>query len=208
MRTILVAALVLAAACKGKAGDAPRDSAAAGAGDTAMFGAADTAAVGAGDTAAARAGDTAAVLAADTVKPTAPAPTRTPTPTPTPAPAAPAATAGTGMRDAYHTAPRDTISRVAYDGWKQYELNCARCHGEYAVGTSFAPSLAVSLKPNGTVPTQEMFVTIVCQGRKEKGMPSWCELGLEMSKIQGMYAYLKGRADGKIGVGRPAVRES
>lgn len=111
------------------------------------------------------------------------------------------------MRDPYHTAPRDTISRVAYDGWKQYELNCARCHGEYGVGTSFAPALAVSLKQGGTVPTQESFVTIVCQGRKEKGMPSWCELGLEMTKIQGIYAYLKGRADGKIGVGRPAVRE-
>jgi hypothetical protein len=29
-------------------------------------------------------------------------------------------------------------------------------------------------------------------------MPSWCELGLEMDKIMGIYAYVKGRADGKI----------
>ena len=199
MRAILVAALVLAAACKGKAGD----TAAVRAGDTAAVGAGDTAAVMAGDTAAVTAGDTTAaetpaVSAVDTTKRSAPAPTATP---------APSAAAGGGMRDPYHTAPRDTISRVAYDGWKQYELNCARCHGEYGVGTSFAPALAVSLKQGGTVPTQESFVTIVCQGRKEKGMPSWCELGLEMTKIQGIYAYLKGRADGKIGVGRPAVRE-
>jgi len=198
MRAILVAALVLAAACKGKAGD----TAAVRAGDTAAVGAGDTAAVMAGDTAAVMAGDTTAaetpaVSAVDTTKRSAPAPTATP---------APSAASG-GMRDPYHTAPRDTISRVAYDGWKQYELNCARCHGEYGVGTSFAPALAVSLKQGGTVPTQESFVTIVCQGRKEKGMPSWCELGLEMTKIQGIYAYLKGRADGKIGVGRPAVRE-
>jgi hypothetical protein len=39
-------------------------------------------------------------------------------------------------------------------------------------------------------------------------MPSWCALGLEMDKIQRIYMYLKGRADGKIGIGRPAVREN
>ncbi len=195
MRAILVAALVLAAACKGKTGDAPRDSAAVMAGDTAAAMAGDTGAVVAVDTAAV---DTAAVSTA--APPTAAAPAAAP-------PTAAEPTAAAPVRDPYHTAPRDTISRVAYDGWKQYELNCARCHGEYGVGTSFAPALAVSLKQGGTVPTQESFVTIVCQGRKEKGMPSWCELGLEMTKIQGIYAYLKGRADGKIGVGRPAVRE-
>ncbi len=112
------------------------------------------------------------------------------------------------LQDAYHTAPRDTISREAYNGWKQFELNCARCHGEYAVGTSFAPALVTSLKEGGTIPTREVFVTTVCQGRKEKGMPSWCELGLEMDKITGIYAYVKGRADGKIHEGRPAVREN
>ena len=39
-------------------------------------------------------------------------------------------------RDPYHTAPKDTVAQDVYQGWKQYELNCARCHGEYAVGTS------------------------------------------------------------------------
>lgn len=123
-------------------------------------------------------------------------------------PAGPAPVADAPLTDAYHTAPRDTISREAYNGWKQFELNCARCHGEYAVGTSFAPALVVSLKEGGTIPTKEAFVTTVCQGRKEKGMPSWCELGLEMDKIMGIYAYVKGRADGKIHEGRPAVREN
>ena len=126
----------------------------------------------------------------------------------TQSPARPAAVADAPLSDAYHTAPRDTISREAYNGWKQFELNCARCHGEYAVGTSFAPALVTSLKEGGTVPTRDAFVTTVCQGRKEKGMPSWCELGLEMDKILGIYAYVKGRADGKIHEGRPAVREN
>jgi mono/diheme cytochrome c family protein len=94
-----------------------------------------------------------------------------------------------------------------YQGWKQYELNCSRCHGEYAVGTSFAPALVVSLKAGGTIPTQEAFITTVCAGRPDKGMPAWCALGLEMDKIQQIYQYVQGRADGRIGIGRPALRQ-
>jgi hypothetical protein len=37
-------------------------------------------------------------------------------------------------------------------------------------------------------------------------MPAWCSLGLEMDKIQDIYSYVKGRSDGKISPGRPAVR--
>lgn len=119
-----------------------------------------------------------------------------------------AATAATAqeVRDQYHSAPRDTVDNDTYQGWKQFELNCARCHGEYGVGSSFAPALIVSLKDEGTVPTMESFITTVCAGRPDKGMPGWCALGLEMDKIQRMYSYLKGRADGKIGAGRPAVK--
>ncbi|MDX2192089.1 MAG: c-type cytochrome [Gemmatimonadales bacterium] len=102
--------------------------------------------------------------------------------------------------------PRDTISQNAYTGWKQYELNCSRCHGEFGVGSSFAPALIVSLKNNGTIPDQGAFIQVVCGGRKEKGMPAWCEAGLEMDKMLAMYEYLKGRADGKVGAGRPAVK--
>jgi mono/diheme cytochrome c family protein len=117
-----------------------------------------------------------------------------------------AGSAAAQARDPYHTAPRDTVAQDVYQGWKQYELNCARCHGEYAVGTSFAPALTVSLKDDGTVPTKELFVQVVCAGRPDKGMPAWCALGLEMDKIENIYKYVKGRADKKIGVGRPAVK--
>ena len=110
------------------------------------------------------------------------------------------------LHDEYHPAPRDTVSQDVYQGWKQFELNCSRCHGEFGVGTSFAPALVVSLKDNGTIPTKEAFITTVCAGRPEKGMPSWCAAGLEMEKIERIYMYLKGRADGKITIGRPAVR--
>jgi mono/diheme cytochrome c family protein len=110
------------------------------------------------------------------------------------------------LRDAYHTAPRDTVSQEVYDGWKQFNLNCARCHGEDALGTSFAPHLIVSLKPNGPINTKELFVQTVCAGRPEKGMPSWCALGMELPTIDKIYSYVKARSDAKMSPGRPAVK--
>jgi mono/diheme cytochrome c family protein len=110
------------------------------------------------------------------------------------------------LRDAYHTAPRDTVSQEVYDGWKQFNLNCARCHGEDVLGTSFAPHLIVSLKPDGPINTKELFVQTVCAGRPEKGMPSWCALGMELTTINKIYSYVKARSDAKMAPGRPAVK--
>lgn len=110
------------------------------------------------------------------------------------------------VHDQYHPVPRDTVNNDTYQGWKQFELNCSRCHGEDGVGSSFAPALVVSLKNDGSIPTKELFIQTVCAGRPEKGMPSWCAAGLEIDKMERIYMYLKGRADGKIGLGRPAVR--
>ncbi len=109
------------------------------------------------------------------------------------------------LRDQYHQAPRDTVSQEVYDGWKQYNLNCARCHGEDVLGTTIAPHLIPSLKPEGPVNTKELFIQTVCAGRPPKGMPSWCELGMERPTIEKIYAYVKGRSDAKIGPGRPAL---
>jgi mono/diheme cytochrome c family protein len=114
--------------------------------------------------------------------------------------------AGTSLRDAYHQAPRDTVSQAVYNGWKQFNLNCARCHGEDVSGTTIAPHLIVSLKPDGPINTKEIFVQTVCAGRPAKGMPAWCALGLEMDKINDIYQYVKGRSDAKISPGRPAVK--
>jgi len=110
------------------------------------------------------------------------------------------------LRDQYHTAPRDTVSQDVYDGWKQFNLNCARCHGEDALGTSFAPHLIVSLKPDGPIHTKELFMQTVCAGRPEKGMPSWCALGMEIPTIDKIYSYVKARSDARMAPGRPAVK--
>ena len=76
------------------------------------------------------------------------------------------------LRDAYHQAPRDTVTQEVYDGWKQFNLNCARCHGEDALGTSFAPHLILSLKPDGPINTKELFMQTVCAGRPGAIFPS------------------------------------
>jgi Cytochrome C oxidase, cbb3-type, subunit III len=111
------------------------------------------------------------------------------------------------LRDAYHQAPLDTVSQPVYDGWKQFNLNCARCHGEDVQGTTIAPHLIVSVRPEGSIPTKELFEQTVCAGRPAKGMPAWCSLGLGMDKIEAIYLYVKGRSEGKIHPGRPAVRQ-
>jgi hypothetical protein len=129
----------------------------------------------------------------------------TATPAPPSAQAPPAADAP--LRDEYHQAPRDTVVQAVYDGWKQYNLNCARCHGEDVLGTTIAPHLVVSMKPDGPINTKESFVQVVCAGRPDKGMPAWCALGLEMDKIEQIYSYVKGRSEGGIGPGRPAVKQ-
>lgn len=123
-------------------------------------------------------------------------------------PAAPVQTsdASAPLRDEYHRAPLDTVSQQVYDGWKQFNLNCARCHGEDVLGTTIAPHLIVSLRPDGPINTKELFVQTVCAGRPAKGMPAWCTLGLDMDKINDIYSYVKGRSDSKIHPGRPAVK--
>jgi mono/diheme cytochrome c family protein len=108
------------------------------------------------------------------------------------------------LRDQYHTAPRDTVSQEVYDGWKQFNLNCARCHGEDVLGTTIAPHLIVSLKSDGPIPTKEAFLQVVCAGRPDKGMPAWCSLGMDPATIEKIYAYVKARSDGKMSPGRPA----
>ena len=115
-------------------------------------------------------------------------------------------TASAPLHDPYHHAPLDTVPQQVYDGWKQFNLNCARCHGEDAQGTTIAPHLIVSLKPDGPINTKEIFMQTVCAGRPAKGMPSWCSLGMEMSTIEAIYSYVKGRSDAKIHPGRPAVK--
>jgi mono/diheme cytochrome c family protein len=110
------------------------------------------------------------------------------------------------LADPYHPAPRDTIDAESYDGWKQFSLHCARCHGEEAQGTSFAPSLVAALQPGGHTPTRDDFLSVLSLGSPDKGMPSAGKLGLDSAYFAGLYSYLKGRSEGRLHGGRPARR--
>jgi mono/diheme cytochrome c family protein len=87
-------------------------------------------------------------------------------------------------------------------------LQCARCHGDDAQGTSFAPSLVLALRPDGHVPTRDEFLNVLSSGRPDKGMPSASKMGLDSTYFDGLYQYLKGRSDGRLHGGRPARREN
>jgi mxaJ protein len=96
------------------------------------------------------------------------------------------------------------VTQVEYDGWKVFAVNCTRCHGEDAIGSSLAPSLVKSLQ--GTV-THPVFVQTVTEGRVAKGMPAWGPL-LTPTQIENLYAYLKARSEGRLATGRPHVQGS
>jgi len=218
LRVVCLLSVATMAGCGGE-----RRSAAAPAVDTAVVAGLDTAATRVADTTAVVTSPQAPPVARTTpAKKTAPKP-KAPTPAapapsdtstaaaPQPADTAASATPLTGqanapLRDQYHRAPLDTVAQLVYEGWKQFNLNCARCHGEDVQGTTIAPHLIVSLRPDGPINTKELFVQTVCAGRPEKGMPSWCALGMDMEKINQIYAYVKGRSDAKIHPGRPAVK--
>jgi mono/diheme cytochrome c family protein len=54
----------------------------------------------------------------------------------------------------YHPVAKDTLPAATYAGWEQFQVNCSRCHGQDADGTSFAPSLVQALGPDGPVKTE------------------------------------------------------
>ena len=70
---------------------------------------------------------------------------------------------------------------------------CDRCHGPNQEGL-VGPSLVESLK----VLTKDEFKATVTNGRLEKGMPSFGSSPVVAENIDKLYAYLKGRSDGKI----------
>ena len=99
------------------------------------------------------------------------------------------------------------LSAVEYEGWRQYSVNCARCHGQDVLPNPVAANLLVSLGPNGPMASPEKFRQVAAEGRPERGMPGFKNL-LTPQQIDAMYAYVKGRAEGRIPPGRPERPQS
>jgi mono/diheme cytochrome c family protein len=94
------------------------------------------------------------------------------------------------------------VSKQEYEGWRQYSVHCARCHGQDVLPNPVAANLLVSLGAGGSVDTPEKFADIVSAGRPAKGMPAF-KGALTPVQITTIYAYVKGRADKRIPPGRP-----
>ena len=98
------------------------------------------------------------------------------------------------------------VDLKTYNGWRRYTESCMRCHGPDGAGSSYAPDLVDSAKHM----TKEQFEDIVINGRtnvntaSENVMPAFGEVEDVVLYLDDIWAYLKARADGVLGRGRPA----
>ncbi len=98
------------------------------------------------------------------------------------------------------------VDKATYNGYRRFHGTCHACHGQDALGGSFAPALATSLK---TV-DYETFVKTVLDGRQVtdasgavKVMPAFGKDPNITKHLDDIYRYLAARADGVLGPGKP-----
>lgn len=98
-----------------------------------------------------------------------------------------------------------TIDWDTYDGFIQYSANCLQCHGPDGLGSSYAPNLVNALKTM----TYGQFLATVAGGKRAVStsqdlvMPSFGLNKNVMCYINPIYVYLRARAEGAVGRGRP-----
>jgi len=104
-----------------------------------------------------------------------------------------------------YTIQNGKVDKKTYNGWRRYTESCMRCHGPDGAGSSYAPSLVDSAKHM----TQDQFNEIVVNGRtnvnaaSENVMPPFGTVEDVVTYLDDIWAYLKARADGAVGRGRP-----
>jgi len=104
-----------------------------------------------------------------------------------------------------YTIENGKVDKKTYNGWRRYTESCMRCHGPDGAGSSYAPDLVDSAKRM----TQDQFNEVVVNGRtnvnsaSENVMPPFGTVEDVMSYLDDIWAYLKARADGALGRGRP-----
>ena len=99
-----------------------------------------------------------------------------------------------GLPPPYKVVDGFSVDPVTMNGFRAWRAAaCDRCHGAYQQGL-VGTSLLVSLKTL----SKEDFIKTVTEGRLDKGMPSFKTSKMVTDNIDGLYAYLKGRANGDI----------
>lgn len=96
-----------------------------------------------------------------------------------------------------------------WNGFRRYHDACHVCHGPNALGSTFAPSLADSLK---TMDYNTFIATVSSGKRENRGgtefvMPAFGEDRNIMCYIDDIYTYIKARSLGVMPAGRPNGRE-
>ena len=98
----------------------------------------------------------------------------------------------------YKVTDGNKVDNATLAGWRTWRaLACERCHGAEQEGL-VGPPLVESMKKL----TKDQFHTTIMNGRPEKGMPPFNASAMVNENWEGLYAYLKGRSDGKIQPGR------
>jgi len=123
------------------------------------------------------------------------------------------------------------VDEATFLGWRAYHSACHTCHGVDATGTSVAPSLVERVRQlsaedfsikvltsyrlvfesgevSGDDPTalrQAFLEEVLRRERGELVMPAWESDSNMRPYLLDLYAYLRARADGVLGAGRPEV---
>jgi mono/diheme cytochrome c family protein len=105
-----------------------------------------------------------------------------------------------------YTVKDGKVDKGTYNGYRRFHGTCHACHGQDAMGSSFAPALVESLK---TV-DYDTFVKTVTEGRQVtdatgavRVMPAFGHDPNISKHLDDIYRYLTARADGAIPPGRP-----
>lgn len=91
------------------------------------------------------------------------------------------------------------VDRGTYNGYRRYHGSCSHCHGPDGVGSSFGPSLIESPM------AFDAFAAVVRDGSQSgtSVMRGFADDPNVEPYIADIYAYLRARADGALGRGRP-----
>lgn len=121
------------------------------------------------------------------------------------------------------------VDEATFRGWRAYHSACHTCHGVDATGTRVAPSLVERVKDlsesdftikvltsyrivlqsgdtaadDATAIRQAIAEEVSKRANIELNMPAWEGDSKVKPRLHDLYAYLRARADGALGPGRP-----
>lgn len=122
------------------------------------------------------------------------------------------------------------VDQSTFLGWRAFHSACHTCHGVDATGTEVAPSLVERVKAlsahdfttkvltsyriviprseagdSGTAVRESFLEDVLRRERGELMMPAWERDTTVQPHVLDLYAYLRARADGALGPGKPQM---